>query len=31
MPNIKVWGPGCSNCYIREGLVIASVQVLSNQ
>jgi len=31
MLNIKVLGPGCSNCYILEGLVIAAVQVLSDQ
>ena len=31
MLNIKVLGPGCSNCYILEELVIASVQVLSDQ
>lgn len=31
MLNIKVLGPGCSNCYVLEGLVIAAVQVLSSQ
>lgn len=31
MLNIKVLGPGCSNCYVLEGLVIAAVQVLSDQ
>lgn len=31
MLNVKVLGPGCSNCYILEGLVIAAVQVLSDQ
>ena len=31
MLDIKVLGPGCSNCYILEGLVIAAVQVLSDQ
>lgn len=31
MLNIKVLGPGCSNCYVLEGLTIAAVQVLSSQ
>lgn len=31
MLNIRVLGPGCSNCYVLEGLVIAAVQVLSSQ
>jgi len=31
MLNIKVLGPGCSNCYVLEGLVIAAVQVLNDQ
>lgn len=31
MLDIKVLGPGCSNCYILEGLVIAAVQVLNEQ
>lgn len=31
MLNIKVLGPGCSNCYVLEGLTIAAVQVLNNQ
>jgi hypothetical protein len=31
MPKIKVLGPGCANCYKLEGLVIAAVEVLSDQ
>jgi hypothetical protein len=31
MLDIKVLGPGCANCYILEGLVIAAVQVLYDQ
>ncbi|MGC8781451.1 MAG: thioredoxin family protein [Anaerolineae bacterium] len=31
MLSIKVLGPGCSNCYVLEGLVIAAVQVLNDQ
>lgn len=31
MLNIKVLGPGCSNCYKLEGLVIAAVEFLDAQ
>ncbi len=31
MLSIKVLGPGCANCYVLEGLVIAAVQVLNDQ
>jgi len=31
MLNIKVLGPGCSNCFKLEGLAIAAVEFLSDQ
>lgn len=31
MLNIKVLGPGCSNCFKLEGLAIAAVEFLNDQ
>ena len=31
MLDIKVLGPGCANCFIMEGLVTATVQILGEQ